>query len=118
MRLNLDKQFVDLTGAPLPAKMDDTLANMLAMSTVGPPAKMITWAVNLTNEGEIAIDKADLKFLKGFIEQHPGATNLAKAALLEELKKLENVQPLKCETNHVTVEDVEKDLMRKVNNVF
>jgi hypothetical protein len=89
MKLNLDNQFVDLTGVPLPVKMDDTLANMLAMATIGPPAKMITWAVNLTNEGEIEVDKTDVKFLKGFIEQHPGASNLVKAQLLDRIDRVQ-----------------------------
>lgn len=89
MKLNLDQQLLDLTGRPLPIKLDDVLANMLAMSTAGKPAKMITWAVNLTNEGEIEVDKADLKFLTSFIEQHPGASNLVKAQLLDRIEMLE-----------------------------
>ncbi|HYE82189.1 MAG TPA: hypothetical protein VEG39_08485 [Clostridia bacterium] len=89
MLLNLDNQIIDLKGSPLPVKLSDILANMLAMSTTGSPAKMITWAVNLTNDGEIEVDKADLKFLKNFIEQHPGATNLVKSQLLERIEKLE-----------------------------
>lgn len=89
MKLNLNNQLLDLKGFPLPIKLDDTLANMLAMSNVGRPAKMVTWAVNLTNEGEIEVDKTDLKFLKNFIEQHPTATNLVKSQLLDRIEMLE-----------------------------
>lgn len=89
LKLNLDKQFDDLKGYPLSIKMDDVLANMLATATVGKPAKMITWAVNLTNDGEIEVDKSDVKFLIDFIEQHPAATNLLKSQLLERIEKLE-----------------------------
>lgn len=89
MKLNLDKNLLDLKGYPLPVKMDDALANMLAMSTVGKPAKMITWAVNLTNDGEIDVDKSELEFLTDFIELHPTATNLLKSQLLERIEKLE-----------------------------
>jgi len=89
VKLNLDQQILDLKGNPLPVKLDETLANMLAMATTGPPAKMITWAVNLTNDGEIEIDKSDVKFLKGFIEQHPGATNLVKSQLIDRIEKIE-----------------------------
>lgn len=89
MKLNLDQQFLDLTGVPLPVKMDDTLANMLAAATVGKPAKMMTWAVNLTNDGEIEVDKTDLKFISGFIEQHQGVSNLLKAQLLDRIEMLE-----------------------------
>jgi activator of HSP90 ATPase len=116
MKLNLDNQFVDLTGVPLPVKMDDTLANMLAMATIGPPAKMITWAVNLTNEGEIEVDKTDVKFLKGFIEQHPGASNLVKAQLIEAIERLE--QPMKSETVHTTSNDPVRDIERKLSNLI
>lgn len=89
MRLNLDKNLINLKGEPLPEKLSDILANMLAMSTTGPPAKMITWAVNLTNDGEIEVDKADIKFLTDFIEHKcPNFTALPKAALLDEIEKL------------------------------
>lgn len=88
MKLNLDKNVIDLKGKPLPDKLNDVLANVLAMATVGKPAKMITWAVNLTNEGEIDIDKSDVKFLLEFIESSHSIVNLAKAQLLEEIDKL------------------------------
>jgi uncharacterized protein (DUF2164 family) len=118
MKLNLDNQFVDLTGVPLPVKMDDTLANMLAMSTVGNPAKMITWAVNLTNEGEIEVDKSDVKFLMDFVEQHPGVSNLAKAQLLEAIEKLEEARTIKSEANYSASDDTVKDLERKLSNLI
>jgi hypothetical protein len=92
MKLNLDQQFLDLTGVPLPIKMDDTLANMLAMATVGNPAKMMTWAVNLTNDGKIDVDKSDLKFIKNFIEQHLGVSNLVKSQLLDRIEMLETYE--------------------------
>jgi hypothetical protein len=60
------------------------------MSTQGKPAKMITWAVNLTNNGETDIEKADLHFLTGIVEESPALTNLAKVQLMEEFKKAEN----------------------------
>lgn len=92
MKLNLDKQFVDLKGFPLPVQMDDTLSNMLAMATTGPPAKMIAWAVNLTNDGEIDIDEVDAKFLKEFIGQYPTATNLVKSQLLDRIDKVQEFE--------------------------
>jgi hypothetical protein len=61
---------------------------MLAMGTTGPPAKMITWAVNLTNNGEIDIDKSDVKFLASFINENRTFVNLAKSQLLDEIEKL------------------------------
>jgi len=45
MKLNLDKQFVNLVGEPLPAKMDDTLANVLALSSIGDPNVIMLYMV-------------------------------------------------------------------------
>ena len=90
MKLNLDKQLVNLKGIPFETeKLSDVLANVLAMSTQGKPAKMITWAVNLTNNGEIDIEKADLRFIAGLVEGSSNVINLAKAQLLDELEKAE-----------------------------
>jgi len=88
LKLNLDKNLIGLKGEPIPEKLSDVLANMLAMATTGKPAKMITWAVNLTNDGEIDIDKSDVKFLSEFIENNHNVINLAKAQLLDEIEKL------------------------------
>jgi hypothetical protein len=88
MKLNLDHNLLNLKGEPMSEKLSDILANMLAMSTTGPPAKMITWAVNLINDGEIEVDKSDVKFLSDFIEKSQNVVNLAKAQLLDEIEKL------------------------------
>lgn len=90
MKLNLDKQIIDLKGEPLKGdKMSDILANLLAMATIGNPAKMITWAVNLTNNSYIDIDKSEAAFLKEFIENAPNLINLAKVRLIDEINNLE-----------------------------
>lgn len=88
MRLNLDKNVIDLHGNPLQDKLSEILANVLAMSTIGPPAKMIAWAVNLINEGEIEVDKSDIRFLTDLITNTDKIVNLAKAQLLEQFEKL------------------------------
>lgn len=89
MKLNLDKSILNLKGEPMRDKLNDVLANILAMSTTGKPAKMITWAVNLTNNGEIEINDDDTKLIKKVIESDRFTINLAKAQLLEEIEKLE-----------------------------
>lgn len=86
MKLNLDKNLLNLKGEPLPDKLSDILANVLALATTGKPAKMITWAVNLTNDGEIEVDKSDTKFLSELVEKSPHIINLAKAQLLDEIE--------------------------------
>lgn len=89
MKLNLDKNLMTLKGEPTNEKLSDILANILAMSTIGKPAKMITWAVNLTNNGEIDISKEDAKFLIEVVTNSPNYVNLAKAQLIEEFEKLQ-----------------------------
>jgi len=88
MILNLDRNLINLKGEPIAEKLSDILANLLAMSTVGKPAKMITWAVNLTNNGSIEIDNSEMKFICDLIENNQNIINLAKAQLLDELEKL------------------------------
>lgn len=90
MKLNLDINLVNLKGEPMEEKLSDVLANMLATSNKGKPAKMIAWAVKLVNEGEIDIDKSDAKFLLDFIEHNELYTNLPKAQLMEELEKMKD----------------------------
>lgn len=89
MKLNLDKNLVTLKGEPMEEKLNDILANILAMATVGKPAKMITWAVNLTNNGEIDINEDDSKFLIDLITENQQYINLVKAQLLAEIEKIE-----------------------------
>lgn len=89
MKLNLDKNLMTLKGEPTGEKLSDILANILAMSTVGKPAQMITWAVNLTNAGEIDISKEDAKFLIDVISNSHNYVNLAKAQIIEEIEKIE-----------------------------
>jgi hypothetical protein len=119
MKLNLDKQFVDLTGNPLPRKMDDTLAATLAYSTYGEPDKMHKWAVNLANTGKIEVDGDDIRLLMNFIKHSPHLTNLAKAQLLEEIEKAtgDYSQDAPIQDDCDICEKVERDLMRKVKNL-
>lgn len=89
MKLNLDKNMLTLKGEPTNEKLNDVLANMLAMSTIGKPAKMITWAVNLTNDGEIEVNKEDIEVIKQVVLNDRFTINLAKAQILDEIDKLE-----------------------------
>ena len=90
MKLNLDKQFVNLVGEPLPAKMDDTLANVLALSSIGDPNVMIKWATDLLNNGEIEISETEAQFITWLIKNSRNLTNLAKSQLLEEIERVTN----------------------------
>lgn len=87
MKISFEAQFLDLKGYPLQVKMDDYLANVLAMATVGPPAKIMTWAVNLTNNGEIEVEKQDAEFIKNLIKTHSQIPNIFKNQLMERIDK-------------------------------
>lgn len=89
MILNLDKNLLTLKGEPTNERLNDILANILATSTTGKPAKMMAWAVNLTNDGEIDINKEDADFLSDLITKNSNYINLAKAQLLSEIDELE-----------------------------
>ncbi|MDU5081226.1 hypothetical protein [uncultured Tissierella sp.] len=87
VKLNFDNQFTDLEGCPLNAKMDDTLANILALSSEGDPQKMISWAMSLINYGEIDVDKKEIMYLKEFVIRNSLLSNLAKDQLIDKLDK-------------------------------
>jgi len=88
MRINLDEQFLNLYGEPLEGeKMADVLAALLAEASTDDPEKMHSWAVNLANEGCVNINAEDAKLLISFIKYSPNLKNLAKAQLIERIKK-------------------------------
>lgn len=89
IKLNLDKNLVNLKGEPLPDKLSDVLADMLVMSSTAKPAKMMAWAVNLVNDGEIGVEKTDILFIKDVIEKDTRIVNLAKAQILDVIDKCE-----------------------------
>ncbi|MSU01944.1 hypothetical protein [Tissierella pigra] len=89
MKLNLDKNLISLKGEPLPEKLNDILADILAMSSTVRPAKMMAWAVNLVNDGEFEVNKSDIQLIKELVENNMRIVNLAKAQILDEIEKLE-----------------------------
>lgn len=92
MKISFDNQFVNLVGYPLTEKMDDTLADALALSTQGDPKKMVKWAMNLVNDGELDIDRDEMVYLENFIKTNITLTNLAKDQLLDRLNNgIENI---------------------------
>ena len=117
MRLSLDKQFVNLVGEPLPTKMDDALANVLALANIGVPDVMIKWATDLLNNGEIEISETEAQFIMRLITNSPHLTNLAKAQLLEEIEKATGDYSPSIQDGAEITETVAKNLMRDVKNL-
>jgi hypothetical protein len=87
MKISFNDQFLDLKGYPLPQKMDDVLANELALSSIGDPVKMMALAMDLSNDGEIEVAEKEITFLKDFILHNIRLTNLAKSQLFERIEK-------------------------------
>ena len=118
MKISFNDQFLDLKGYPLPQKMDDVLANELAMSSVGNPETMHRWAVTLVNEGCIDVSSDDIKTLSAFI-RNSRLTNLAKSQLLERLNSVTPGDELVSYSEKIRTiaKDVEKQIMRDVRKI-
>jgi hypothetical protein len=84
--VGLDGEVVrDLKGQT--ANAGKLLANALAQGSKGDALKFWDWAINL-NKGEILdLDSSDQETIKNFIKDSEGFTILAKAQLLQVLKK-------------------------------
>ena len=93
MKLDFNFDLVGLDGEVVRDLKDQTvnagkvLANALAQQSKGDALKFWDWAVNL-NKGEILdLDSSDQETIKNFIKDSEGFTILAKAQLLQVLKK-------------------------------
>jgi hypothetical protein len=117
MKLNLDNQFVNLAGEPLPIKMDDTLAEVLAMASTDNPRKMIGWATSLLNDGEIEVIKDEAIFLKHFIENNFTLNNLAKSQLIEQIENLAPSLPDTDESINTSAEELFQELKRQASRI-
>lgn len=87
MKLNLDNNLVDIKGEPQNQLLCHILADILATSSTHKPAQTIAWAYDLIKEGEIEINKSDIDFISEIVIRSQ-FIDLAKAQLLDELKKL------------------------------
>lgn len=90
MLLNLNFNFKDLDGKDLPIDKNvaKTLADMLCGQTSGLGAvKSYDWAIELHKNGQIDIDRTDLKLLEDFVEKSQ-ISNLGKAQLLTSIKSV------------------------------
>lgn len=88
MRLNLDKNILDLRGNPQEKLLCEVLADILATSSTMRPAQTMAWAYDLIKNGEIEINKADIEFIEELIKKNQMFIDLVKAQLLDEIKKL------------------------------
>jgi len=90
MKLNLDRNLLDLKGNPQEKKLCDILADILATSSTMRPAQTIAWAIKLISEGEVEISKADIDFIVDLVKKNTMFIDLAKAQLINEIEKLKD----------------------------
>jgi len=88
MKLNFNFDLLGLDEQPIEgANAGKLLANALAQGSKGDALKFWDWAVSL-NKGEVLdLDSSDQEKIKNFIKDSEGFTILAKAQLLQVLKK-------------------------------
>jgi len=88
MKLNFNFDLLGLDEQPIDgANAGKLLANALAQGSKGDALKFWDWAVSL-NKGEVLdLDSSDQETIKNFIKDSEGFTILAKAQLLQVLKK-------------------------------
>jgi len=88
MKLNFNFDLLGLDEQPIEgANAGKLLANALAQGSKGDALKFWDWAVSL-NKGEVLdLDTSDQETIKNFIKDSEGFTILAKAQLLQVLKK-------------------------------
>jgi hypothetical protein len=88
MKLNFNFDLLGLDQQPIEgANAGKLLANALAQGSKGDALKFWDWAVSL-NKGEVLdLDSSDQETIKNFVKDSEGFTILAKAQLLQVLKK-------------------------------
>lgn len=88
MKVNLDFNLKDLSGAEIPnAHAGQNVAQALASANEGNSMKLFDWATKLYNKNTLEIDDTDAVVLRAFIENTKFLTVLAKGQLIEHLEK-------------------------------
>jgi hypothetical protein len=90
MKLNLDKNLLNLKGTPQDKLLCEILADILATSSTTRPAQTMAWAYDLIKNGEIEINKEDLNFIIDLIKNNQTFIDLAKIQILDEIDKLKD----------------------------
>lgn len=90
MKLNLDRNYIDLRGNPKDEKLCEALADILATSSTVRPAQTIAWAYNLISYGEIEINKDDALFIIELVKANRIFIDLVKDQIIKEIEKAMN----------------------------
>lgn len=89
MKLNLNWNFKNLEGKPMEgSNVGKTLANAISSQNKGNSIKLYDWAMKLWNGSVLEIDETDSEVLTALVEQNESLTVLAKAQIIEYIKKV------------------------------
>jgi len=78
-KIHLNAPLIGLDGNPMGQEtLSKIVANELAFSNKGKPAKMNDWAHTLFTDGFVEADDTDLNFIKDFVHTHERLVNLVK----------------------------------------
>ena len=83
--INLDKPLTDVDGSDTGQKLNRVLATLLKQSSTGDGRKYRDWAIDLTMNGKIQVDKSDFDNVLQFVRGNQQAWALVRGALEEEL---------------------------------
>lgn len=90
MKVNLDKQFKNLSGLDFTGDenhMGKVLAQAIIMSNRSNSIKLYDWSLKLYNKVELEIDETDFTMLKEIIDSTDLLNVLCKAQLLKSLER-------------------------------
>lgn len=88
MKINLNFNLVDLDGKEIEnANAGKLVANSLVQQTKGDALKFWDWALSLNKGQELDLDTSDQETFKNFIKDSEHFAIIAKAQILNKLKK-------------------------------
>ena len=84
MKINLNKNLLDLEGKDLPdSNLGKLVGQLLSQSNEGDALKLWDWARKLYSGKELDLDPSDTQTFEAFIKANKSLTVLAKAQILE-----------------------------------
>ena len=92
-KIDLNIPMTDLSGAEVKeAKLGQILGNQLVGGSKGDALKFYDWAVKLYKGDSISVDDSDFNKIKDFVNESEMLTIIAKAQILKQLEKAEEVK--------------------------
>jgi len=93
MTLDFSRQLLNIKGEKQPSTIGELLADVLVTENSTNAVKLYGWAIKLTNNEPLELDKADRKTLEDMIQNNGRMVVLLKAQLLEVFEVKEEKVP-------------------------